>query len=96
MLFKQDRLAGRGVQEGSAVAVCVARPALAVGRAPCSELSDKASASAAAMPLVGSGLSSAGGGSRGASAFSVCSAPEEGWIGTLSMAGKTLPAEQTV
>ena len=42
---------------------------------PCSELSDKApSASAAAMLLVGSGLGT-GGGSRGASAFSVCSAP---------------------
>lgn len=77
MLSKQDRLVGRGVQEGSAVCV-------AVGRAPCSELSDKASASAAAMLLVGSGLSSAGRGSRGASAFSVCSAPEEEWIGTLS------------
>lgn len=53
------------------------------GRAavPCSKLSDKAaSASAAAMPLVGSGLGSTGGGSRGASAFSVCSAPGvEGW-----------------
>lgn len=46
---------------------------------PCSELSDRAaSASAAAMPLVGSGLGSTGGGSRGASAFSVCSAPGAG------------------
>lgn len=94
MLCKQDRLAGRGAHEGSAVCV-------AVGRAPCSELSDEASASAAAMPLVGSGLSSAGGGSRGASAFSVCSAPEEGWIGTLSRGqiglfhGWEDPAEQT-
>lgn len=78
---------------------------LAGGGAPCSELSDKASASAAAMLLVGSGLSSTGGGSRGASAFSVCSAPEEGWEAGLglcaevkwvsSMAG-TNPAEQTV
>lgn len=49
---------------------------------PCSELSDKAaSASAAAMPPVGSGLGSAGGGSRGASAFSVCSAPGGGEAG---------------
>lgn len=56
---------------------------------PCSELSDKAaSASAAAMPLVGSGLGSTGGGSRGASAFSVCSAPGVG-MGT-SEAGLTL------
>ena len=46
-------------------------------KVPCSELSDKAaSASSAAMPLVGSGLSSTG--SRGASAFPVCSAPVVG------------------
>lgn len=52
------------------------------GRVPCSELSDKAaSASAAAMLLVGSGLGSTRGGSRGASAFSVCSAPGCG-VGT--------------
>lgn len=50
------------------------------------------------MLLVGSGLSSTGGGSRGASALSVCSAPEEGWeagLGLCPEAG-TNPAEQTV
>jgi hypothetical protein len=75
--------------------------ALAERRAPCSELSDKAaSASAAAMLLVGSGLSSAGRGSRGASAFSVCSAPgggTRGWIGPFVQgpARSLLQLEQT-
>lgn len=69
-------------------------------RVPCSELSDKAaSASAAAMPLVGSGLSSTGRGSRGASAFSVCSAPggwgegTRGWIRTVPLESDSSPGQ---